>query len=132
MYNREHHIIPHNPIQGILIPVNRELVKILWKNIVLLEAADDYIKVHEAGSAKPYLIKGCLKNAEKILPSEYFCRVHRSYIVGIAHVRKIKRDIVNLGDKDVPLAKSYAAELRSRFIVLGTVKENASNVSPEY
>jgi two-component system, LytTR family, response regulator LytT len=127
MYNREHHI-PTNPFHGVLIPVNREWVKILWKNIVFIEAADDYMKVHDCTTAKPYLIKGCLKNAEKILPSEYFCRVHRSYIVGIAHVRKICRDIVNLGDKDVPLAKGYAAELRSRFIVLGTVKQNEPEI----
>ena len=115
MNNTQHHISTI-PFQEILVPVNRQLIAISFMNIVMLEAADDYIKIHTTALSNPYLIKGCLKKAEQLLPPSSFCRVHRSYIVGVRHVRIITRDTVNLGTKEVPLSKNYAAGLRSRFV----------------
>lgn len=119
MYNTQHHI-QTTLVQEIFIPVNRQFVKIWCQDIVLVEAADDYVKVHTTLSATPHLIKICLKKAEQLLPPYSFCRVHRSYIVGIRHVKIITRDTVNLGVKEVPLSKNYAGDLRSRFVALAT------------
>lgn len=106
----------------ILIKVNRQELRVNSRDIWLLEADDNYIRIFCTGLTHPLMIKGCLHKLEQVLPSSYFCRVHRSYIIGIQHVKFICRDLVNLGSKEVPLSKNYAAKLYSRFVVIFKTK----------
>lgn len=81
------------PIQ--LMPVNRVVIKdgskiriIPYPDIVLLEAYGDYVKIKAAGGS--FLKKKTMQQFEEILPTEQFVRIHRSYIVNIAHIVRIE------------------------------------------
>ena len=100
---------------GLLIRVDRKDLMVPWTDIVCFEIEDNYIKIFTLNESRPYLTKGCLKDIELLLPSRDFCRVHRSYIVGLRHIRHIYPDLVNLGTREVPLAKVHTPTLKSRF-----------------
>lgn len=81
------------------------LVKI--SDIVYLESEGEYVRLHLAdGSSITTLFR--LKNMEAALPSEYFMRVHRSYIVNLKYTRAYVKGRVYLSDTEyVPIGENY-------------------------
>lgn len=103
----------------IFIWIDKRLIRLACREIILLEAEDNYVKIYTTGSEIPYLVRMTLKQLHKGLPSNLFIRVHRCYIVGLYHVKFFTKDTVNLGNKEIPLARDRAQELQNRFVVLG-------------
>jgi two-component system, LytTR family, response regulator len=60
------------------------------QNILYLEASGSYTFVYTRTGAK-YTIPKNLKEFEEILPEELFCRVHHSYIISIAGIKKYSK-----------------------------------------
>lgn len=56
--------------------------------IVMLEAADDYVKIHSTGGV--YLKKKTMQSFEMSLPDDQFIRLHRSFIVNITQITRIE------------------------------------------
>lgn len=78
-----------NPVQNNRIVVkNGNKIRIIPVNEVLyLEAADDYVKVHTADG---YFLKSkTMAHFEKVLDAAIFCRCHRSYLVNIQYITRI-------------------------------------------
>jgi len=92
--------------------VNAEygLVKIVFSDIRMIEGLKDYLKIH-MGEAKPLIIRMSLKSIEERLPPGKFFRIHKSYIISLAHVTAIRRNSVFLGDLELPLSDLYKDDL---------------------
>ena len=56
-------------------------------NIIYLEAADDYVKIHTSEGA--FLKNKTMSHFEKILDQQQFARIHRSYIVNVNQITRI-------------------------------------------
>jgi DNA-binding LytR/AlgR family response regulator len=91
----------------IFINVEYTLVKILFADILFIEGLKDYIKIHLASSSRPVLTKMTLKGMEEKLPAGKFIRVHKSYIVAADKVTIIKRDLVYIGNNEIPVSDFY-------------------------
>lgn len=93
-------------LNSIYVKVNYEMMKINLKDIDLIEALDDYIKIH----IKPYpvLTLMTLKNVQEKLSEKEFVRVHRSYIIPISKVEKFSKNKVFVAGKEIPIGGSYA------------------------
>lgn len=57
------------------------------RDISVLEADDDYVKIRVADGA--FLKKVTLKHYEDQLPPDQFVRIHRSFIVNVGHITRI-------------------------------------------
>lgn len=108
-----------NGEEEIYILVNRQLIKLICKEIIYLEADDNYFKIYTTFSPIPYMVRGSLKDAQKMIPSRLFVRVHRSYIVGLYQVKHFTMAKVDVGVRVIPMTARYAQNLNSRFTVLG-------------
>lgn len=87
-------------------------VRVDFKDIVWIESMSEYIKIHLEGQV-PLIILYSLRKLEEQLPSDRFCRVHRSYIVSLSHVREAGSNSLTLTDgKTVPVSDSYRQSLR--------------------
>ena len=87
-------------------------VRVDFKDIVWIESMSEYIKIHLEGQA-PLIILYSLRRLEEQLPTDRFCRVHRSYIVSLPHVREAGSNSLTLTDgKTVPVSDSYRQSLR--------------------
>ena len=95
----------------IFINVEYTLVKILFADILFIEGLKDYIKIHLVSSPKPVLTKMSLKGMEEKLPAGKFVRVHKSYIVAADKITIIKRDLVYLGNNEIPVSDFYKENL---------------------
>ena len=87
-------------------------VRVDFKDIVWIESMSEYIKIHLEGQA-PLIILYSLKKLEEQLPSDRFCRVHRSYIVSLSHIREAGNNSLTLTDgRSVPVSDSYRQRLK--------------------
>lgn len=93
-------------LNSLYIKVNYEMMKINLKDIDLVEALDDYIKIHIKPS--PVLTLMTLKTMQEKLPSKEFVRVHRSYIVPLSKVEKFSKNKLVVAGKEIPIGSSYS------------------------
>lgn len=89
------------------VNVEYSLVKVVIDDILYVEGLKDYIKIHISASQRPVITRLSLKAIEEKLPSNRFVRVHKSFIVSIAKVTAVKRNVVCIGDAEIPVSESY-------------------------
>lgn len=82
-------------------------VKIVVADITYIEGLKDYIKIHLSSSAKPILTRMTIKAIEEKLPPPAFIRTHKSFLVAARKITAVKRDLVVIGDKEIPVSEFY-------------------------
>ncbi len=93
-------------MSSIFIKANYEMMKINLKDIDLVEALDDYIKIYIKPT--PILTLMTLKGIQEKLPAKEFIRIHRSYIIPLAKVEKFSKTKVFVAGKELPIGTSYS------------------------
>ncbi len=93
-----------------------KMIKVLIQDILYLEADRNYCRIFT--QAKTYLLVGTLKKIEDKLPAKYFMRVHRSYIVNLAHIDEVAISYVTIAGKVIPTNKEAKADLLTRLQTL--------------
>lgn len=91
--------------EHIFVKANQKLVKIVYDDILYVEAFADYVKIFTP--EKRIVTLQTMKNMEKKLPEDKFCRVHRSYIVGLKHVEAFSTSHVEVAGEKIPIGKNY-------------------------
>lgn len=105
-----------SPQQRIVIRDGSKIRIIPLHEVIMLEAADDYVKIHSSEGV--FLKKKTMQFFEDSLPAVQFVRVHRSYIVNIAQITRIdpmeKENHVALlkAGPRVPVSKSGYQKLK--------------------
>lgn len=89
---------------------NYQWCKIFFKEIELIEALDDYIKI--VTPVKSYLIHMSMKVVSEKLPSPMFIRVHRSYIVPLDRISSWNKNSITLDDKTIPVSYTYQKQVQ--------------------
>lgn len=103
-------------LQRIVIKDGSKIRIIPLHEVIMLEAADDYVKVHADGAV--YLKKKTMQSFESSLPEAQFIRLHRSFIVNISQITRIepfeKETHVALlkAGQQVPVSKSGYQKLK--------------------
>lgn len=93
-------------LNSIFVKVNYEIMKINLKDIELIEALDDYIKIYIKPS--PVLTLMTLKSIQEKLPVRDFVRVHRSFIVPLSRIEKFSKTKLWIAGKEIPIGSSYS------------------------
>lgn len=89
-----------------------ELHRINFSDILYLESDHVYVSVHTAN--RRYLIRTSLQNYVEELNPDIFLRIHRSYVVNLSKIDSVLGNQIKIGDKLLPVSKSYKDELLSR------------------
>jgi two-component system LytT family response regulator len=102
--------------QRIVVKNGAKIKIIPVQEVLFLEAADDYVKIHTTDSY--YLKNKTMAHFEKALDVHQFARCHRSYMVNVQHIARIdpyEKDghiaILKSGAK-VPVSKTGYVKLR--------------------
>lgn len=93
--------------------VNAEysLIKIVEADILHIEGMKDYLKIFLSSQPKPVITRMSLKAMEEKLPKMGFIRVHKSYIVNIAHIKSIRNSTIFIEKHSIPLSDNMRDEL---------------------
>ncbi len=82
-------------------------VKLNFSEVIYIQALKDYIKIYKEGTEKPLLTQMNLKAIEDVLPTDSFCRVHRSYIVNASKVNAHNKTELFIGNTEIPIGDFY-------------------------
>ncbi len=96
-----------NPEQQYLfIRADYSLIKILFSDILFIEGLDDYLKIN-IQNQKTVVARMTLKAILEKLPTPEFVRVHRSFIVPISKIDKVRNKIIYIKEEEIPVSASY-------------------------
>jgi DNA-binding LytR/AlgR family response regulator len=98
----------------ILVRADYSLIKVMVADILFVEALDDYLKIRLKGQ-KPLIARLTMKALLEKLPAIGFTRVHRSYIVSLAHIEKVRNKMIMIAGEEIPLSSSYESSFFTKF-----------------
>ena len=99
--------------EEIFIKKGSSLVKLKLKEIIYIEALENYINLNTQNDR--FTIHFTMKAIENQLPSGVFIRVHRSFIINKSMIQSIKENSLDLNVggslKSIPVGKSFRDSL---------------------
>jgi DNA-binding LytR/AlgR family response regulator len=101
------------------IKSENKLVKISFRDILFVEALQNYINIYTEG--RKYITYLTFKSVEEYLPAEHFLKVHKSYIISIFRVSSIEANEIKIGIHSIPISRNLKESvieklLRNRFL----------------
>jgi len=87
--------------------------RVLLVEILFLEAESNYTTVHTKCGRFVYSL--VLKKIEELLPSEYFLRVHRSFVININAVTGFEGNLLFIGNYKIPVSKRHREHVFTLF-----------------
>lgn len=89
-----------------------KMVRIELNDILAIESQGHYVRIF--GIQQNYIIHQSITEMETKLPSNYFFRTHRSFIIGKKHIKAYSPAFIETDKIKVPIGRSYKAEVMSR------------------
>jgi two-component system LytT family response regulator len=93
-------------------------VKVDFRNILYIEARKNYTRLVMVERSAMVLIT--LKQWERILPSQLFCRVHRGYIVSVERILSFDNKYVYLPGMNIAIGEQYRNALPSTVLIVAS------------
>jgi DNA-binding LytR/AlgR family response regulator len=104
-------------IQGfIFVKTGYELEKIWLKDLLYLEAEGNYVAYVLAD--RKLLSRQSISEALQTLPGQGFIRVHRSFVVATAHIRKISKQSVWINNREISIGASFEGKFEEIRVLL--------------
>lgn len=88
---------------------DRKMIRINFAEISYIESLSDYLKIHTGNHS--IVIRESIGNIEKQLPVANFIRVHRSFIISLAHLNSYTNEHVEVENKAIPISRSYKSSV---------------------
>jgi len=108
---RQKSVLKEDQADYFFVYVEYNLVKVSFTEILYIEGMKDYVKIFITSSPKPVITKMSMKAMEEKLPADKFIRVHKSYIVSADKITVIKRDLIVIGQAEIPVSDFYKDNL---------------------
>jgi DNA-binding LytR/AlgR family response regulator len=99
-------------LQEFFVKDGNSLVKLKVDNILFIKADDNYSRIYTVD--KSYILSSTLKAIEEKLPANKFMRIHRSYVVNLDFIDKIKESTLYAGKHSLPIGRSYQEQIFQR------------------
>ncbi len=103
-----------NENRTISLRKNYGILSVNTSEIKYIESFDDYVMIH-LSSEKPLKIRITLKKIIEQLPDKEFIRIHRSYIVSIKNISKVRNKFIYIESVKIPLSSKYEQTFFERF-----------------
>jgi len=103
--------VEFNPNYEILIKSGTKKILLDYRTIIYAQGLKDYTILHTSG--KKYVVKGSVKAFEESLPSSYFLRVHKSFIIARSQIKLVYKNKIELENVSIPIGRSYKEDVES-------------------
>ncbi|HMC85136.1 MAG TPA: LytTR family DNA-binding domain-containing protein [Chitinophagaceae bacterium] len=95
----------------IFIRSDGKFFTIRFSEIIYIEGMKDYLKIHTPEHV--IVTHQTMGDMENILPINQFIRVHKSYIVAIAHIKAVFGNSVDMTKAQLPIGLNYKERIMS-------------------
>lgn len=90
------------------------LIQIAFTDILYIESFADYLDI-QLINGKKITTRMPIKTISEKLPPQDFMRVHRSYIIPLNRIQKVRKKIIYIPEKEIPIGTSYEEEFFGRY-----------------
>jgi len=101
-----------HPPKHIFLNVNRTHHKVILNDILYIESLKDYVRIHT--TKDQLVVKGNIGSFTKLIPTSQFIRIHRSFVIALAHVQSFNQSEVEITGQKLPIGASYRDGLMKR------------------
>ncbi len=91
---------------------NRQLVRIVYEDIIYIESLSEYIHIHTSDQGK-ITSKEKISALGKKLPGQ-FLRIHRSFIINTQKITRFSASEIELGSIQLNIGRSYKKEVSQK------------------
>lgn len=103
-------ILTQEQVNFIFIKSEYKLIKILFEDIVYIEALKDYLRIHISEKER-FVTHSTMKSIEDKLP-DYFFRIHRSYIINTKFTKSLHGNTIQMSlGVILPISLSFKSDL---------------------
>src|SRR5690606_4612829 len=95
---------------------------------VYLESVKNYVRI--VTTQKSWLVLMPLRQIEKELPADMFCRVHRSFVVSLYHIISFDNEMVQLESKQIPIGNRFRHSLPASVKILNADVRSRNSYTP--
>ncbi len=103
-----------NTSEYFFIKADNKLVKIFYKDVLFVEAVQNYVTIHTA--EKKYMTYLTFKSVEEYLPADQFFKVHKSYIVAASRIDSIEGNEIRIGQHHIPISRNQKDEVMDKLL----------------
>jgi DNA-binding LytR/AlgR family response regulator len=93
------------PRDHIFIKSSSRFFRLRFADIIYIQGMKDYLKVYT--SDHTIVTHRTMSEMENILPAGQFLRVHKSYIVALAHIKSVYGNSIEMGKVLLPIGSNY-------------------------
>ena len=96
------------------IKADNKLVKVLFNDILFIEALQNYVVVHT--QEKKLISYLTFKSVEEYLPTSQFIKVHKSFIVSATKIDSIEGNDIRIGQHYIPISRNLKDEVMDKVL----------------
>lgn len=98
----------------IYIKADRKYIRLFFKNIQYIKGMKDYVMIY--ASDQRIMTAMNIKTINNQLPDSIFARVGKSYIINVNFIDSIELDIIQLGNEEIPLGRTYKEQFLKKYV----------------
>jgi len=98
---------------SILLKANKTIHKVLLKNLLLIEAYGDYVKVYTTN--KLIITNKTFSSTLGLLPKSNFIQVHKSYAINLDAISSLSGNQITINDHHIPIGLKYKSDFLKFF-----------------
>ncbi len=96
----------------IFVKTEYRLERVDIDDILYIEGMKDYLRIICTG--RKIMTLQSFSKIEESLPSNKFCRVHKSFIVAIDKIKSVERGVILIAGQRIPVSNTYKESFYSR------------------
>lgn len=104
---------------------NGKFEKVVFSEILYIESMQNYVVIHQA--AQKLIVYMTLAGMEEKLPAHLFMKVHKSFIVSVAHVHAIENAEILIRQARIPVSRTLRDDVMKRIVGGNLVSRKGDN-----
>lgn len=100
----------------LFIKVDERLVRLEYENILYIESMNNYVRF--VTTDKKYTTLNTLKNIEEKLGGSQFMKIHRSYVINLHKIDKIRENDLYINGIEIPISRGLKPEILKRLTLV--------------
>ena len=96
------------------VKADGRIYQLSYDEILFAESMGDYVTVYT--HEKKITFYQTMKNLSHSLPSQYFERVHKSYLVRLSAIEYLEGNQIKIGDHTIPVGKTYKEDFLKSYM----------------
>lgn len=96
------------------IKCDNKYEKVFYDEVLFIEALQNYVVIHARD--RKMITYMTMTGLEQRLPANRFLKVHKSFIVGLSHIRALDGNDILIGEKRIPISRALKESVVSRIM----------------